>query len=113
MARNRQNVAKETPTMENYGATPAEAQKYGTLNLWQSLMLLQKWAPLLAYGQQYLAEVDPYKRSLIVSDLGDWVASQTKATIDDELVGHLAAMLKTAEGESFVRWIVAKAEALR
>ena len=95
------------------GATPAEAAKYGSLNLWQSLMLLQKWSPLLAYGQQYLAETDPYKRAIVVSDAVEWLASQTKASVDDELIKHLAAVLKTAEGEALVRWVVAQAEALR
>jgi hypothetical protein len=98
---------------QTFGATPAEVQKYGNLNLWQSLMLLQKWAPLLAFGQQYLAEVDPYKRTIIIADGIDWVASQTKASLDDELVKRLAALLKTPEGEALVRWVVAQAEALR
>lgn len=100
--------------MPDYGATPAEVQQYGSgLNLWQSLMLLQKWSPILAYGQRYLAETDPYKRALIVSDFAEWAASQTQASVDDELVRHLAAILKTEDGEKFLRWIVAKAEALR
>lgn len=96
-----------------YGATPAEVAQYGNLNLWQSLMLLQRWSPLLAYGQRYLAESDPYKRALVVSDAVEWLASQTKASVDDELVKRLAAVLKTDAGEALVRWVVAQAEALR
>jgi hypothetical protein len=96
-----------------YGATPAEVAEYGNLNLWQSLMLLQKWSPLLKYGQAFMNEADPYKRSIVVADAVEWLASQTKATVDDELVKRLSDVLKTPQGEALVRWIVVQAEALR
>jgi len=100
--------------MPDYGATPAEEAKYGnTLNLWQSLMLLQRWAPLIGYGQRFMAEADPYKRSLIVADAVEWLASQTQARVDDELVSKLAAVLKTPEGEALVRWVMTQVEAAR
>lgn len=99
--------------MPNYGATPAEAAQYGNLNLWQSLMLLQRWSPLIRFGQQFVAETDPYRRGLIVSDAAEWLASQTSASADDELVKHLAAVLKTKEGEAMVRWILLQVEAIR
>lgn len=100
--------------MPNYGATPAELDRYGNgLNLWQSLMLLQRWAPLIGYGQRFLGEADPYKRSLVVADATEWLASQTQARVDDELVSKLAAVLRTKEGEDLVRFIVAQAEAVR
>lgn len=100
--------------MPNYGATPAEEAKYGSaLNLWQSLMLLQRWSPLIGFGQAFVNERDPYKRGLIVSDAAEWLASQTQATVDDELVKHLADLLKTAEGERLVRWVLLQVEAIR
>jgi hypothetical protein len=99
--------------MPDFGATPVEAQQYGNLNLWQSLMLLQRWAPLIGYGQRFMAEADPYKRSLIVSDAVEWLASQTQAKADDELVTKLAAVLKTPAGEDLVRWVMAQVEAVR
>jgi hypothetical protein len=100
--------------MENYGATPEEAQKYGNaLNLWQSLMLLQRWSPLIGYGQRFVAEIDPYKKGLIVSEAAEWLASQTKAEADDQLVRLLADWFKTKEGESLVRWILLQVEAVR
>ena len=85
-----------------YGATPAELAEYGNLNLWQSLMLLQKWRPLLKY-----------ERSIVVADAVEWLASQTKATVDDELIKRLSDVLKTPQGEALVRWVVVQAEALR
>jgi hypothetical protein len=99
--------------MPDFGATPVEAQQYGNLNLWQSLMLLQRWAPLIGYGQRFMAEADPYKRSLIVADAVEWLASQTQAKVDDELVTKLAAVLKTPAGEDLVRWVMAQVEAVR
>jgi hypothetical protein len=99
--------------MPDFGATPVEAQQYGNLNLWQSLMLLQRWAPLIGYGQRFMGEPDPYRRSLIVADAVEWLASQTQAKADDELVTKLAAVLKTPAGEDLVRWVMAQVEAVR
>lgn len=100
--------------MPDYGATPQELEQYGNgLNLWQSLMLLQRWAPLIGYGQRFMAEADPYRRSLIVADAVEWLASQTQARVDDELVSKLAAVLKTKEGEDLVRFVMKQVEAVR
>ena len=100
--------------MPDYGATPQELEQYGNgLNLWQSLMLLQRWAPLIGYGQRFMGESDPYRRSLIVADAVEWLASQTQARVDDELVTKLAAVLKTQQGEDLVRWVMAQVEAAR
>jgi hypothetical protein len=90
--------------MQNYGATEDEIALYGNkLNLWQSLALLQAWAPLIAYGNRLVAEADPYRKSIIVSDAAEWVASKTNSTADDELVRRIADVLKTKEGEALVR----------
>jgi hypothetical protein len=99
--------------MENYGATPAEMTQYGNLNLWQSIMLLQRWSPLIGYGQRFVNEVDPYRKSLIVGEAAEWLASQTKAQADDQLVRLLADLLKTPQGEAIVRWILLQVEAVR
>lgn len=99
--------------MPDYGATIAEQAKYGNLNLWQSLMLLQKWSPLIAFGQRLVAESDPYKKSLIVADACEWLASQTQAKADDELISRLADILKTPQGESLVRWCLEQVEGIR
>ncbi len=63
--------------MPDYGATPAELSQYGSnLNLWQSLMLLQRWSPLIGFGQRFVQEVDPYKKSIIVGEASEWLASR-------------------------------------
>jgi hypothetical protein len=99
--------------MENYGATPAEMTQYGNLNLWQSLMLLQRWSPLIAFGQRFVNEIDPYRKSLVVSEAAEWLASQTKAEADDQLVRLLADLLKTPQGEAIVRWVLLQVEAAK
>ena len=97
--------------MQNYGATEDEIALYGNkLNLWQSLALLQAWAPLIAYGQRFVNEIDPYRKSIIVSEAAEWLASKTNATADDQLVRLLGDILKTPQGEALVRWCLLKAE---
>lgn len=107
-------TSRRTHLMPSFGATQAEAAKYGnTLNLWQSLMLLQKWSPLIGFGQRFINESDPYKKSLIVAEAGEWLASQTQAQADDQFVRLLADALKTKEGEAIVRFILLQVEAMR
>jgi hypothetical protein len=71
------------------------------------------WSPLLSYGQRFLAEGDPYKRSLIVSEGGEWLATKTKSQIDDRIVSRLADVLRTPQGEALVRELVSLAEGVR
>ena len=100
--------------MPDYGATPAEEAQYGSnLNLWQSLMLLQRWSPLIGYGQRFVNELDPYKKSIIVGEAAEWLASQTQAQADDQFVRLLAELLRTKEGEALVRWILLQVEAAK
>ena len=107
-------TSRRTHLMGNYGATPAEAAKYGnTLNLWQSLMLLQRWSPLIGYGQRFVQELDPYRKSIIVGEAAEWLASQTAAQTDDRLVRLLADLLRTKEGEALVRFVLLQVEAVR
>jgi hypothetical protein len=42
----------------------------------------------------------------VVSEAAEWLASKTDATADDQLVRHLAAVLKTKEGENLVRFLL-------
>lgn len=95
--------------------TNEEMDKYGAgLSIWEQLRLLSEWSPLLSFGQRFLAEHDPHQKSLIVADAAEWLAAKTKATaVDDELVGHIAAILRSPQGEALVRWCIAKAEAVR
>lgn len=88
--------------------------KYGAasnITLWDKVRILQEWAPVATYVQAFLAEHDPHRKSLIVADACEWLASKSKNTkVDDELVDHVTAILKSPQGESFLRWILAKVE---
>jgi hypothetical protein len=100
--------------MPAFEMTPEEVGQYGnSLTIWQKLALVQAWAPLLTFGQRYLAAFDPFAKAVVVSECAEWLASKTDSGLDDELVKHLAALLKTQEGEALVRWAVAKIEGMR
>lgn len=101
-------------TLPNYEGTADEYAKYGaTLSIWDQLRLLQAWAPLIGYGQRFVNEIDPYKRGLVVSDACEWLASKTDSPLDDQLVRHLAEVLKTPQGESLVRFVLLTVEGLK
>ena len=100
--------------MPQFEMTAQEQAEYGnSLNVWQALRLLQTWHPLVAYGQRFVQESDPYKKALIVAEATEWVASKTDATLDDQAVKLLADLLRTKEGESLVRWCLLQVEAIR
>jgi hypothetical protein len=77
----------------------------------EQIRLVNQWMPVLGFGQRWLAEQDAAKRSLIVADLAEWLASKTETRLDDQLVDHVAAILKTPEGEDLVRFVVSFGEA--
>lgn len=98
----------------SFEMTPAEAQQYGdSLSFWQKLALLQAYAPLIGYLQKFAVEGDPFKRGLIIADACEWLASKSENRVDDEAVRHIAAVLKTPEGEALVRWVLLQIEAAR
>lgn len=97
-----------------YEMMPDEATKYGEgLSVWRQLALLQQWAPLIGYGQRLVNEPDTFKRSLVIADACEWLASKTSSPLDDELVLHVGNLLKTKEGEALVRWALLKVEEVR
>jgi len=91
--------------MPSYEMTAQEQQEYGSsLNIWQALRLLQTWSPLVNYAREFVATVDPYKKSLVVANACEWLASKTDSTLDDQLVRHVSEVLRTKEGEALVRF---------
>jgi hypothetical protein len=91
-----------------------DENKYGAANnisLWDKIRLLQEWSPVVTYVQAFLAEHDPHAKTLIVADACEWLASKSKnTTVDDELVAQVTAILKSPQGESLLRWVLAKVE---
>jgi hypothetical protein len=100
--------------MPQFEMTAQEQAEYGnSLSVWQALRLLSAWQPLVGYGQRFLAENDPYRKTIIVAEGIEWVASRTDSGVDDELAKLVADILRTPQGEALVRWGVAKAESVR
>jgi hypothetical protein len=98
----------------SFEMTPAEAQQYGDNLTWfQKIALIQAYAPALGYLQKFVSEPDPFKRGLVIADACEWLASKTDNRVDDEAVRHIAAVLKTSEGEQLVRWVLMQIEAAR
>lgn len=96
--------------MPQFTMTAAEEQQYGSaLNVWQAIRLLQAWSPLIQYGQRFMAESDPYKRSIIVAQAAEWLAAQTDSQVDDQLVRRLSAVAQSKEGEDLVRYCLSLA----
>lgn len=77
---------------------------------WDQVRLLVSLSPLVAFGQRFVAEPDTYKRSLVVADAAEWIASKTSMSVDDKIVSSLASVLRTPEGEALVRELVAIGE---
>ena len=76
------------------------------LSVIQQLKLLGEWAPLLSFGQRWLAEIDAHKRAVIAGDVLEWLASKTETRLDDQLVDLVVDILKDPKGEALVRWFV-------
>lgn len=92
--------------------TPAELDQYGAgLSIWEQIRLFQEWSPLIGFAQRFTSEPDAYRRSVIVVEALEWVASKTKSPLDNELVTRVVAIAKTPQGEDLIRWSLSKAGA--
>lgn len=88
----------------------ADGNDFGSeFSLWDKLRLLQEWAPVLTYVQAFLATEDEHEKALVIAQACKWLASKSPdTTVDDELVEHVTRVLRSKEGEDFLRWIVDK-----
>lgn len=83
------------------------------MSVWEKLRLLQEWYPLVTFIQAILATNDPHQKAVVVADACEWMASKSQTKVDDELVGHLSAILRSPQGESLLRWVLAKIEGVQ
>jgi len=98
-------MAEDPDFADFYGAPKAR------FTVWDKLRMLQEWAPVLVYAQDFISTDDVHEKTLIVANCCEWLASKTEGTtVDDELVSHITAVLKAPKGEALLRWIVAKVE---
>lgn len=75
---------------------------------WDTFQLFQQLMPLVSYGQRIVAEPDVYRKGIIVADACEWLASRSQTKLDDEAVKLIGDVVKTAEGERLIRWILAQ-----
>lgn len=84
--------------------------EYGAYDLswWDTLQIFQQLMPLVSYAQRILNEPDHYRKGIIVADACEWLASRSQTKLDDEAVKLVGDLVKTAEGERLIRWILAQ-----
>lgn len=82
------------------------------LGLFAKLRLLLEWAPLLGRLEDLVREEDPHIRAVKILEAARWAADKTENAVDDEVIGHLEAVLKSPEGEALFNYIVEKVRAL-
>jgi hypothetical protein len=89
---------------------PEAHDEYGAYDLswWDTLQIFQQLMPLVSYAQRALNEPDTYKKGIVVADALEWLASRSKTHVDDEVVKLLGDVVKTAEGERLIRYILSK-----
>ena len=80
------------------------------MNIFEKLRLLAEYAPMISFLQRFAEEGDIHRKAVIVTEAAEWIASRTELEWDDELVEHLADILRSEEGEALVRWILSQLE---
>ena len=80
------------------------------MNIFEKLRLLAEYAPMISFLQRFAEESDIHRKAVIVTEAAEWIASRTELEWDDELVEHLADILRSEEGEALVRWILSQLE---
>lgn len=78
----------------------------GGIPILDQLRLLAQWGPLLGKLQPVVQAATPKDKAIAVLDALTFAAGKTKTTIDDDVIGHLEAILKTPEGAALFNWIV-------
>lgn len=103
--------AIDAASKENEEQMSDDANQYEGLSIWDKMRLLSEWSPLISFGQRFVLEADTHRKSIIVAEACEWLASKTRATtVDDELVSLLSAILKSPQGEALVRWAISKVD---
>ena len=83
---------------ERYGA--------GGMPILDQLKLLAQWGPLFGRLQGVVTAPTPKDKALAVLEALTFAAGKTATTLDDQVIDHLEAILKTEEGAALFNWIV-------
>jgi hypothetical protein len=76
--------------------------------LFEKLRLLAEWAPLLARLQEVAAAKTPHEQALAAVSVAQWAAGKSETLVDDEMLAHVEAVLKTPAGQEFLEWTLEK-----
>lgn len=82
----------------------------GGIPILKQLQLLAQWGPLLSLLSPIATASTPRDKAVAVLQALAFAAGRTKTTIDDEVVAHFEAVLKTPEGEALFNWVAALAK---
>jgi hypothetical protein len=86
-----------------------EEEVYGAnFPLLDKLRLLAEWAPLLARLQAVGVAKTPHDQALAAVAVAQWAAGKSSTTVDDEMLGHFEAILRTPQGQAFLEWFIAQ-----
>jgi len=86
-----------------------DEQEFGSgLDLLSKLRLLAEWAPLLGRLQSITTAKTPHDQALAVVSTLQWAAGKSGTTVDDQALGHVEAVLRTAEGRAAFQWVLDK-----
>ena len=82
-----------------------EPEIYGaSFPLFDKLRLLAEWAPLLARLQEVGAAKTAHEQALAAVSVAQWAAGRSETLIDDEMLAHFEAVLRTPAGQEFLEW---------
>lgn len=80
-----------------------------SMSLFDKLKMLAEWSPLIGKLQAIAAASNPHDQALAVMAALEWAAGKTNTKLDDELLVHLEAVLRSDAGKAMFLYIVAKA----
>lgn len=84
-----------------------EDEVYGaSFPLLEKLRLLAEWSPLLAKLQKAAVAKTPHEQALAVVAVAQWAAGKSETLIDDEMLSHIEAVLRTPAGQEFLEWSI-------
>lgn len=78
----------------------------GGIPILEQLKLLAQWGPMLGFLQQVASAGAPKDKAVAILDALLFAAGKTQTTVDDDVVKHLEAILKSPEGGALFDWVV-------
>lgn len=81
----------------------------GGIPILEQIKLLAQWGPMLGFLQQVASAATPRDKAIAILGALLFAAGKTKTTVDDDVIKHLEAILKTPEGGALFDRVVSLA----